>query len=60
MKKPSKKLALGRETLRRLQNTELHAAAGGQTKLGCTTQCTDPVCPTTQFDEGCNSVTNHC
>jgi hypothetical protein len=60
MKKPSKKLALAGETLRRLHNTQLHAVAGGQTIAMCTTACSDDLCPDTQFNHGCNSNTVHC
>jgi natural product precursor len=55
-----KRLGLKNETIKHLSSQELRAAAGGQTILRCTTDCSDIRCPTTQFNEGCNSNTDHC
>jgi hypothetical protein len=46
MKKHTRKLALARETLRRLEAEALHAANGGRINLSRVSQCTeDGPCP---------------
>jgi hypothetical protein len=56
MRKPSKKLALTVETIRRLQHQELGAVAGGVTVQGCgPTQRPFTACdPAPTFQQGCS------
>ena len=60
MIKSKKKLALRTETIFHLGARQLHAVAGGQTIAMCTTGCSDAICPDTQFEHGCDSLTKHC
>ena len=56
MRKPSKKLALNIETIRRLQHQQLGAVAGGLTVQGCGfTERPHTACdPAPTFQQGCS------
>lgn len=60
MFKTRKKLALKAETVRTLRGHQLRAAVGGQTLAGCSAQCSQDICPDTQFNHGCNGQTVKC
>jgi hypothetical protein len=60
MFKTRKKLTVAAETIRHLQAQALRGVVGGQTIARCSTDCSEAICPDTEFNQGCNGNTETC